>query len=143
MDTTRYSSFTEAQNAAADFTDGGTFPAGSCRLASIQSQIEQDTVAALIAAESPIGNLWIGGTIANHGGGCNSVTECAEEGWIWSDGSAWTYQNWNWFEPNNGGSADENRVSINPSNYRWNDVTADNANADGGAVFKCSLPFPS
>ena len=59
-------------------------------LASVGSEEENNFISSLSSVA-----LWLGGT------------DSAQEGtFVWSDGTAWTYQNWNSGEPNNLGNED-------------------------------------
>ena len=76
-------------------------------LASVGSEEENNFIASLSSVE-----LWLGGT------------DSAQEGtFVWSDGTAWTYQNWNSKEPNNLGNEDCVHMLHDKwnTNGKWND----------------------
>ena len=69
-------------------------------------------------------NLWLGGH------------DTHKEGhYVWSDGTAFSYQNWGNGEPNNGqGQWQEDCISINYNGRKWNDIPCSEKNK-----FVCKL----
>ncbi|XP_072543715.1 macrophage mannose receptor 1-like [Salminus brasiliensis] len=79
-------------------------------LATIENQEEMDAVKA--ALNGTAGHFWIG--LRQKPGENN-------RSWIWSDGSNFSYSDWNTAEPNNNGS--DNCVQLyRECEYRWNDA---------------------
>lgn len=63
-------------------------------------------------------------------------TDAAEEGtWIWTDGEPFTYEYWNYNEPN--GNESENCIEMNYE-LQWNDI---DCGANYNLDFICSSPI--
>jgi hypothetical protein len=94
----------------------GTAKAGAAGLggylASVTSAAEQSFVTTSVAPSSTA--FWIGGT-----------DEQTEGTWLWVNGDAWGYTNWNGGEPNNSGNEDYLMMNTNGT---WNDWNASGAN---------------
>ena len=73
-------------------------------------------------------------------GGTSSLiglNDTSTEGqYVWEDGTAYKYKNWNGGEPNNSGN--EDAVEINPSTGKWNDI-----NVNSARCYVCELGKPS
>ena len=83
-------------------------PGYTGNLASVHDNITNTFVADLAP-----GRAWLGGYQAGNG---------EDEPWLWSDGSAWDYENWRAGEPNN----DDGRGNYMEVNFggqgTWNDL---------------------
>ena len=77
-------------------------------LASVGSAAENNFIRSLSSE-----GLWLGGT------------DSGQEGrFVWTDGTAWTYQNWAPGQPDNSGNEDfVHMLRARDSGSRWNDYT--------------------
>ncbi len=88
-------------------------------LVSVNSAAENAALLTAAQAQGLTGAIWIG------------FTDAAVEGtFVWSNGSANTYSNWNGGEPSNSGgfpcNTDEDGTILQLSNGRWNDLALNN-----------------
>lgn len=88
-------------------------------LVSVNNAAENAALLTAAQAQGLTGAIWIG------------FTDAASEGnFVWSNGSANTYSNWNGGEPSNSGgfpcNTDEDGTILQLSNGRWNDLALNN-----------------
>ncbi|XP_036452683.1 C-type lectin lectoxin-Enh4-like, partial [Colossoma macropomum] len=101
-------------------------------LATIESQEEMDALIAVLNKKT--GYFWIGlkqkrnvDNTCFQGAAAGLPTDGVNRCWIWSDGSNFSYSNWNSNEPNNPGT-DNCGELWSEAGYRWNDAGRSNKN---------------
>ncbi|XP_036452767.1 C-type mannose receptor 2-like isoform X2 [Colossoma macropomum] len=101
-------------------------------LVTIESQEEMDALTALLNGKT--GHFWIGlrqkenaDNTRLQGAAAGPPTGGVNRCWIWSDGSNFSYSNWNSNEPNNPGTDNCGELWSNKS-YRWNDASCSHTN---------------
>ncbi|XP_037389963.1 macrophage mannose receptor 1-like [Pygocentrus nattereri] len=101
-------------------------------LATIESQEEMNALVAVLNEKT--GNFWIGlsqkenkDNTCFQGAARPRMASGVNQSWTWSDGSNFSYSNWNSGEPNNAGTGNCGELR-SADKYRWNDADCSHTN---------------